>query len=105
VSPTFKAAVALMLALFFAVPASAQSATHFVTQVPNVAVHALSPPPAPGGFVHDSGALIAQGQGLGKNPPAPVRQPGARTRLITAIAFVGGVAGLVLLFCGHGGGR
>ena len=37
------------------------------------------------------------------NPPASVRQPSARTRLIVAIAFVGGVALLALTICARGG--
>lgn len=102
-NPTLKAAIALTLALLFAIPASGESLTHSITPMPDAAVQALSSPPTTGGSLHDTGGVVAQSQGLGQNPPAHVRQPGRRTRLIVAIAFVGGLAALALLFCGHGG--
>jgi hypothetical protein len=37
------------------------------------------------------------------NPPARVRQPGSRTRLIVAIAFVAGLVGLAVTVCREGG--
>jgi hypothetical protein len=98
-----KAAIALTLALLFAIPASGESLTYSTTPMPDAAVQALSSPPTTGGSLHDAGAVVAQSQGLGQNPPAHVRQPGRRTRLIVAIAFVGGLAALAFWVCGHGG--
>jgi hypothetical protein len=103
VNPTLKAAIALTLALLFAIPASGETPTHSVTRMPDATVHVLSSPPNTGGFLEVTDAVAGQSQGLGQNPPAHVRQPGRRTRLIVAIVFVGGLTALALLFCGHGG--
>lgn len=37
------------------------------------------------------------------NPPSAVKQPGSRTRLIVAMAFVGGLAVLAAIICSQGG--
>ena len=94
-NPILKVTIALTLALFLAVPASGQSLGQPSHVSETMITVALSSP-----------ALAEQGQGIATNPPARVRQPSARTRIITAIAFVGGFAGLALLFSEHGrGGR
>jgi hypothetical protein len=72
---TAKAATALTLALLAAVPASGQSLTPSGSPISELTVGAASPTPG----------LVEQAQGPTSNPPAHVRQPGTRTRVIVAI--------------------
>jgi hypothetical protein len=100
---TIRAALALVLACGLCVHLSAQSSTgrpdtprglsHFGPDggVPVTSTHAL-----PGHEGHP--VLAAQGGG---NPPARVRQPGSKTRLIVAIVAVTSLVTLGVLFHGR----
>ena len=83
---TVRAAVALTLALLAAIPASGQSLTPSTAPISELSVNVA--PPAP--------AFVEQAQGPTTNPPAHVRQPGSRTRVIVAIV-AGTLIGIGLL--------
>jgi len=90
VNPTLKSAVVLTLALLVAVPASGQSLTQSDSPISEFTVSAASPTPA----------LVEQAQGPTMNPPAHVRQPGTRTRVIVAIV-AGTLIGIGLIVFAH----
>ncbi len=106
-NPILKTPVALALTLLLAVPAAGESITHFPHARCSAGLQACLSRVDIGGesrvLVQNTTPFRAQSDGLAKNPPAAVRQPGSRTRVITAIAFVGGLAGLALWLCGSGG--
>ena len=89
-NPTFKLAIALTLALLVAVPASGQSLTQPASPISEFTVSVASPTPA----------SFEQAQGPTTNPPAHVRQPGTRTRVIVAIV-AGTLIGIGLIAFAH----
>ena len=99
---TPRAAIALTLALLVARSAPAQTLTYPADHTSGAITESFSPTPA-ATVIRGGESLINRDQGLTTNPPSSVRQPGRRTRLIVAIAFVGGFGALALLLCGHGG--
>jgi uncharacterized membrane protein YdbT with pleckstrin-like domain len=93
---TANGAIALTLAVLFAGPASGQSLDSSVTRMRAETLQAAPPAPTVDLFAHHTDSLIEQGQGQSTNPPAKVRQPSARTRLIVAVV-AGTLIGVGLL--------
>jgi hypothetical protein len=87
---TAKAAIALTLALLAAIPASGQSLTPPTAPMSETSVSVAPPTPA----------FVAQAQGPTTNPPAHVRQPGTRTRVVVAIV-AGTLIGIGLIVFAH----